>query len=148
MTLRVVVAAPFKGTGRDRMGEQAFVVALSLDRDWVSPDQAKRLVEVAERSGLIERDEDDLVATFPYDEVPIPDDFEPDASIFQERSAFERVLDALVDDGMDRQSAVAAINERQRDLGVTAEVAAVLTARAEGVDVPEAATKAHESVVR
>lgn len=148
MSLRVVVAAPFKGAGRDRMGEQAFVVALSLDRDWVSPDQAKRLVDIGERSGLLERDGDDLVATFPYDEVAIPEDFEPDASIFRERSVFERVLDALVDAGMDRQSAVAAINERQQALGVTAEVAAVLTARVEGVDVEESARTARESIVR
>lgn len=147
MSLRVVVAAPFKGTGRDRMGEQAFVVALSLDRDWVSPDQAKRLVDIGERSGLLDRDGEELVATFPYDEVTIPEDFEPDASIFRERSVFERVLDALVDDGMERQAAVAAINERQQSLGVVAEVAAVLTARAVGVDVEEIAPKARDAIV-
>ncbi|MFB6070946.1 MAG: DUF2240 family protein [Halanaeroarchaeum sp.] len=146
MSLRVVVAAPFKGEGRDRMGEQDFVVALSLDRDWLSPDQAKRVVEVANREGLLERDDGDLVATFPADEVTVPEDFVPDESIFQERSAFERVLDALVAAGERRQEAVAAINERQQTLGVTADVAAVLHARAAAVDVEEAATKARSAL--
>lgn len=135
MSLRVVVAAPFKERGKERMGEQAFVVALSLDRDWVSPDQAKRLVDIAERSGLLERGKDEVSVTFPVDQVEIPEDFEPDESLFQERSAFERILDALEAAGQDRQSAVAAINERQQRLGVTADVAAVLAARANGVDV-------------
>jgi len=47
MSLRVAVAAPFKQKGRTRIAEQAFVVSLSLDRDWMSPDQAKRLLDVA-----------------------------------------------------------------------------------------------------
>lgn len=146
MSLRVVVAAPFKGEGRDRMGEQAFVVALSLDRDWVSPDQAKRVVDIATRDGLLDREDGDLVATFPYDEVTIPKEFAPDESIFQERSAFERVLDALVAAGESRQEAVAAINERQQALGVTADVAAVLHARAKDVDVAEAAAAARTAL--
>ena len=146
MSLRVVVAAPFKGAGRDRMGEQGFVVALSLDRDWVSPDQAKRLVDIAERNGLLERDDGDLVATFPYDTVEIPEDFEPDQRVFQERSAFEAVIDALEAAGNDRQEAVASVNERQQRLGVTADVAAVLTARAAGIDVEDAASEVREGL--
>ena len=147
MSVRVVVAAPFKGAGRDRLAEQAFVVALSLDRDWLSPDQAKRLVDIAERNGLLEREDEELIATFPYDEVRIPEDFEPDESIFRERTVFERVLEALVEAGEDRQSAVAAINERQQTLGVTADTAAVLTARAAGLDVDDAAADAHEALL-
>lgn len=146
MSLRVVVAAPFKGAGRDRMGEGAFVVALSLDRDWVSPDGAKRVVNIAEREGLLEREDGDLVATFPYDDVTIPEGFVPDDSLFQERSAFERALDDLVSAGEDRQGVVAAINERQQALGVTADAAAVLHARALGVDAETAAEGAMDGL--
>ncbi|MFW5937567.1 MAG: DUF2240 family protein [Halanaeroarchaeum sp.] len=146
MSLRVVVAAPFKEAGRDRMGEQAFVVALSLDRDWVSPDQAKRLVDIAISNALLEREGDDLIATFQYDEVAIPENFEPDERIFQERSVFERVLDALESEGRDRQDVVASINDRQQRLGVTSDVAAVVTARAASVDVEETAVDARKSL--
>ncbi|MFB6131932.1 MAG: DUF2240 family protein [Halanaeroarchaeum sp.] len=147
MSLRVVVAAPFRDAGRDRIGEQAFVVALSLDRDWVSPDQAKRVIERAADRDLVDREDGDVVAQFPVDEVEIPADFEPDSSLFRDRPVFERVLDALVEAEMDRRSAVAAINETQQTLDVTANVAAVLTARAEGVDVEDRAKDARESLV-
>ncbi|MBP2251363.1 hypothetical protein J2754_001688 [Halarchaeum solikamskense] len=146
MSLRVAVGAPFVSEGRDRLGEHEFVVALSLDRDWMSPDQAKRLVDVATGEGLLERDEGDLVAAFDLDAVTISEEFSPDESLFQERSAFETALDAVVSAGADRQETVAAVNALQRDFGVTADVAAVLHARREGVDVAAAARKAGEDL--
>ncbi len=41
MSLRVAVAAPFIQNGTRRLKENEFVVALSLDRDWFSPDQPR-----------------------------------------------------------------------------------------------------------
>jgi hypothetical protein len=146
MSLRVAAAAPFKQKGRTRVAEQAFVVALSLDRDWMSPDQAKRLLDVADGEGLVERVDGDVEATFDPGEVEIPEGFEPNASLFQERSAFERVLDELVAEDFDRQETVAAVNELQRDLGVTADAAAVVYARRQGVEPAGAAAKAREDL--
>jgi len=142
MSLEVAVAAPFRDRGRSRLGEGEFVVALSLDRDWFTPDQAKRLVDVAAGRGLLSREGDDLVAEFDPSSVTVPDGFVPDESVLREQSTFERVLSALVDAGMEKQAAVAAINDRQRELGVTIEAAAVLYARRRGVAIGDAADRA------
>jgi hypothetical protein len=141
MSLEAAVAAPFRDRGRSRLGEGEFVVALSLDRDWFTPDQAKRLVDVAAGRGLLSREDDDLLAEFDPAAVTIPEGFVPDESVLREQSAFERVLSALVDAGVEKQDAVAAINERQRELGVTIEAAAILYARRRGVDVGDAADR-------
>ncbi|SNZ06676.1 hypothetical protein SAMN06269185_1250 [Natronoarchaeum philippinense] len=146
MSLEVAVAAPFRQRGVDRMAENEFVVALSLDRDWFSPDQAKRLIDVATGRGLLERDGDHLVVGVEPDEVTIPENFVPDEEIIQERSPFEQALAALVDDGMQKQDAVAGINSLQSDLGVTIETAAVVFARRNGVDVPQIATQARDAL--
>jgi hypothetical protein len=135
MSLRRAVAAPFRQRGVDRMNESEFVVALSLDRDWFSPDQSKRLVDVATGEGLLDRDGDDIVASFDVGTVDIPEDFVPDESVIQERSVFEQVLDSVVDTGVEKQTAVADINRLQSELAVTIEAAAVLYARRNGVDV-------------
>ncbi|SFR93726.1 hypothetical protein SAMN05216559_1360 [Halomicrobium zhouii] len=142
MSLRTAVAAPFRTRGSDRMGESEFVVALSLDRDWFSPDQAKRLVDVAASEGLLERDGDELVVEFAADEVQIPEGFVPKEDVLRERSTFERVLDAVVETGIEKQEAVAEINRLQSTLGVTLEAAAVVYARRRGVDVAEFAERA------
>lgn len=142
MSLRTTVAAPFKEKGREHLPESEFVVALSINWDWFSPDQAKRLVDVAVGEGLLARTDGDLVATFDPDEVVVPEGFAPDEEILRERSTFERVLDALTADGVDKQEAVAGINQRQADLAVSIEAAAVLYAHQRGVDVQADAERA------
>ncbi|SDQ87878.1 DUF2240 family protein [Natronobacterium texcoconense] len=146
MSLRVAVAAPFVQHGTDCLEEGEFVVALSLDRDWFSPDQAKRLIDVATQEGLLEREDDDLVAAFDHTDVTVPEEFVPDDEILRERSTFERVLDALVAEGMEKHEAVGAINGLQEELGLTIEAAAVVYARREGIDVSELAPIAKDAL--
>ena len=139
MSLEVAVAVPFRQQGTDRLGEGAFVVALSLDREWFAPDQAKRLVDVAIGRGLLKKVDSDLVATFDLDAVDVPSNYTPDTDILREQSTFEQLLDRMTDAGMAKQEAVAAANETQRRLGITLEAAAVLVATREGIDVDAAA---------
>jgi hypothetical protein len=146
MSLRRAVAAPFRQRGVERMNESEFVVALSLDRDWFSPDQAKRLVDVATGESLLDRDGDDIVATFDVGGVDVPEDFVPDESVIQERSVFEQVLESVVDTGVEKQEAVADINRLQSELDVHIEAAAVLYARRQGTDVTDLAASAREEL--
>jgi hypothetical protein len=147
MSLDVAVAAPFRQRGVDRLGEGEFVVALSLDRDWFSPDQAKRLIDVAVGRGLLDRDDGDVVPTFDTGSVTVPEGFVPDESLLREQSTFEQILDALVDAGIEKQTAVAEANRRQQSHGVTLETAAVLYAHSEGVDVSGVAAQVRRELV-
>jgi len=146
MSLKTAVAAPFRQRGTGRMAESEFVVALSLDRNWFSPDQAKTLVDVATSEGLVERDEDTLVVGFDASSTAIPDDFRPGEEILQSRSTFEQVLDTVVEHGVEKQTAVAGINKLQSELGVTLDAAAVVYARGEGVDVDDIAAGVREEL--
>ncbi|MBX0287326.1 DUF2240 family protein [Haloarcula salinisoli] len=146
MSLKTAVAAPFRQRGTDRMAESEFVVALSLDRNWFSPDQAKTLVDVATSEGLLERDEDALVVGFDAASTTIPDGFQPGEEILQSRSAFEQVLDTVIEHGVEKQTAVAGINRLQSELGVTLDAAAVVYARSEGVDVGGIGTEVREGI--
>jgi hypothetical protein len=141
MSLRVAVAAPFRARGGASMPESEFVVALSLDRDWFSPDQAKRLVDVAVGEGLLARTDEGLRAAFDVETVTVPEGFEPEESILRERSTFERLIDEIVDAGADKREAVAAVNRLQSALGVTVEAAAVLYAHRRGIDVADHAER-------
>jgi hypothetical protein len=146
MSLQTAVAAPFRERGTERMSESEFVVALSLDRDWFSPDQAKTLVDVATSEGLLARNGDELLTEFDAAATTIPEGFTPGEEILQSRSAFERVLEAVVGNGIEKQTAVAEINSRQSELGVTLEAAAVVYARSEGIDVGAIADEIREEL--
>ena len=142
MSLRRAVAAPFRQRGVESMTESEFIVALSLDREWFSPDQAERLVDAAASEGLVEQASDDVAISFDPFAVEIPDGFEPDESILQQRTTFERLLDAVVDEGVEKQTAVAEINRLQAELAISVEAAAALYGRRQGVDVTALAERA------
>lgn len=142
MSLRTVVAVPFQATGRTRLPESEFVVALSLDRDWFSPDQAAQVSDRAVGHGLLRRDDDKLVAEFSPETVSIPPDYSPSENILAEPSPFEEVLERFVESGRDKQSLVADINQLQADLAVTLDAAAVLYAYRDGYDVQALAERA------
>ena len=142
MSLRSAVAAPYQSRGERRLEESEFVVALSLDRNWFSPDQATRLADVAVGEGLLRREESGLIPTFDPEDVTIPDGFVPSEDLLQRRSVFERLLDALVESGVEKRRAVAEINQLQQSLSLTIEAAAVLYARRQGVEVTENANRA------
>jgi hypothetical protein len=146
MSLRTAVAAPFKSAGTRRLGERAFVVDLAVDRDWFSPDQAARLVDIATGEGLVERENGELIARFDTAAVTVPEGFTPDESTLRTRSTFERIIGALTEAGEEKRDAVAAINELQTELGVTVEAAAVVYARRRGVEVDDAAAAAREEL--
>ncbi|QAU13821.1 DUF2240 family protein [Halorubrum sp. BOL3-1] len=146
MSLEVAVAAPFKTRAQGRLGQGEFVVALSLEREWFSPDQAKRLVDVAVGRGLLASEDGNLVPQFDPTEVTVPEGFTPDESVLREQSTFESALDAIVAAGVEKQQAVAAINERQRALAVTIEAAAVLYAREQGATVDRLAVDVREEL--
>lgn len=147
MSLRVVIAAPFKGRGQDRIRESEFIVAISLDRDWLSPDQASRVVERGVERGLLSREGDVLVVEFDPERVDIPREFTPNEELFRERSPFEDVLAALIESGMDKREAVAGINKLQAELELSIDAAAVVYAARRGVDVSDAAANARQQLV-
>ena len=146
MSLRRAVAVPFRQRGVTRMTESEFVVALSLDRDWFSPDQAKRVVTVGTSEGLLERSDDDVAVEFDPANVEIPDDFEPTEEILTQRTTFERVLQAVVDSGVEKQTAVAEINKLQSELAITIEAAAILYGRRRGLELPELTERARNEL--
>ena len=146
MSLQVAVAVPFRQQGARSLGEGEFVVALSLDREWFSPDQAKRLVDVAVGRGLLDNADGDLRPTFDVDEITVPEGFTPDTEILREQSTFEQLLDDMVAGGLSKQKAVAATNETQRRLGITLEAAAVVVARRNGVDCAGVAERVQDEL--
>lgn len=136
MDLKTVVAAPFRHRGSDTLTDSEFIATLSMELDWYTPEQARRVIDLASTESLLNRDGEQLAPTVDVEGLSIPDDTTPDESILQERSAFERLLERLTDAGLEKQAAVAEINSLQRDLDITIEAAGVLYAHQHGIAVP------------
>lgn len=128
------ISVPFKRKGKDSLKESEFVLALSFDLNWFTPEQAKKVVLEAERSGLLKREGDLIRPAFDLSSVEPPQDFKP--GVFEERSLFDRIIERITaETGMDKRKVIALINKKQDELSklVEIEVSAILIALEHGV---------------
>ncbi len=127
--LLYTVSVPFKRKGKDALKESEFILALSIDLNWFSPEQAKNVVREAERAGLIKREGDIIRPAFDLSSVDPPQEFKP--GVFEERSIFDRVIERItIETGMEKRRVIALINKKHDELFklVEIEVSAILVA--------------------
>jgi hypothetical protein len=128
------VSAPFKRKGKDALKESEIVMALSFDLKWFTPEQAKKVVQEAEKTGLIKREGDIIRPAFELSSVEPPQGFKPD--VLEERSLFDRIIESItVETGMDKRRVIALVNKKQDELSklVEIEVSAILVALEHGI---------------
>lgn len=128
------ISVPFKRKGKDSLKESEFVLALSFDLNWFSPEQAKKVVLEAEKAGLIKREGDLIRPAFDLSSVEPPQGFKP--GVFEERSLFDRMIERITaETGMDKRKVIALINKKQDELSklVEIEVSAIIIALEHGV---------------
>lgn len=135
--LKYTVSVPFKRKGKDTLKESEFVLALSIDLNWFSPDQAKNLVREAEKAGLIKREGDILRPTFDLSRVEPPSEFRA-GELVEQPPLFDRIIERITaETGMDKRKIIALVNKKQDELSklVEIEVSAIIVALENGVAV-------------
>lgn len=94
------VAAPFKKNARQtEFSRTNLVYFYALDRKWMSTEQAKKLIETAEKKGLLRKDEKGsytLSETLAEEKIPIG--FRPSDAIFATDDAEIQPVEALLDE--------------------------------------------------
>lgn len=138
--LTYTVSMPFLRKGKETLKESEFVLALSIDLNWFTPDQAKIVLGEAEKSGLLKRNGEMVSAAFDISGVKIPFGFKPQQGIFEKKTLFERIIERIISGtGIDKRKAIALINKKQEELAKTVviEVSAILVAIEHGVMVDD-----------
>ncbi|HIH44986.1 MAG TPA: DUF2240 family protein [Candidatus Methanoperedenaceae archaeon] len=149
--LERIVAVPFRKKAASALTENEFVLALSLDLKWFSPEQAKVVILNAEKEGLLRREGGNLLPGFDTGTVDIPIGFRPEAWVFEKKSSFERIVDRIASGRkMERQKVVALINRKLEQLSrlVEIEAAAVIVARESDIEVNDLIDDAYASICR
>ena len=163
--LAAILRAVFDATGRRRLEPEEIVKHLSFERRWLPPKTARLAVRAGLASGLLESaGEQELTAGFDMGSVDVPLDFAPDvarlelelASIGPERAGkdvglalFRRIVRRLAAGTQQADGqVVAAVNQLQAASGGlwTAETAALVHARMQGIDVDDLIAEAESSL--
>lgn len=137
--LLYTVSMPFKRKGKDSLKESEFILALSIDLNWFSPEQAKTLLNEAEKQGLLKRDGGMVNPLFDLTSIQVPPSFKPD-SVHEEKNLFDRIIDRItVTAGLEKRTIISLINKKQEELMkmVDIEVSALLVAKEHGVLVDD-----------
>ncbi|MEM2870075.1 MAG: DUF2240 family protein [Thermoplasmata archaeon] len=151
--LRRAVALIFRRKAKDFLTDREFVFSASMDLRWFNYSDAMRLLETALRAGLVRREGKAVTPTFNHRSVELPPGFRPSASILTAGPSPmpETLLTRIADDiakksGRERPAVMAEINKRREELGLEPEIAALLIARASGVDIDPMLDEAERAI--
>ncbi|MBU4374191.1 MAG: DUF2240 family protein [Euryarchaeota archaeon] len=144
------VSMPFLRKGKEALKESEFVLALSIDLNWFAPEQAKNLLNHAEKSGLMIREGELIHPAFDISKVEIPSGFKPELSIFEKKAIFDRIIERIISGtGMEKRKVIALINKKQEELAKTVviEVSAILVALEHGVMMDDLIEEEYEDLI-
>jgi hypothetical protein len=92
VNLKITVAAPFKHTRKTGMRKNELVYYYSLDRKWMSTEQAGILLHRAEEEGLLGQENGVFSPLFDTTSITIPLGFKPTSSIFERNDPLEELI--------------------------------------------------------
>jgi hypothetical protein len=87
VSLQVTVAAPFKHTRKEKLQKSEFIFYLTIDRKWMSRDQANQLLERAKSAGMVEVTDGWVRPLLDLSSITVPVGFKPDSRIFESDEA-------------------------------------------------------------
>lgn len=138
--LTYTVSMPFKRKGKEQLKDMEFVMALSMDLKWFTPEQAKSVLSEAQRSGLLKRDGELVRPSFDLSKIEIPSGFKPQTVAIEKKTVFEKVIERIITStGVEKRKVVSMINKKQEEFSkhVVIEVSAILVAIENGVLVDD-----------
>ncbi len=92
MSLSVTVAAPFKHTRKEKLQKSEFIFYLTIDRKWMSRDQANQLLERAKAAGMVEVADGWVRPLLDLSSITVPVGFKPDSRIFESDEASQVLM--------------------------------------------------------
>ncbi|MFA4957595.1 MAG: DUF2240 family protein [Candidatus Methanoperedens sp.] len=129
--LTYTISMPFKRKGKEQLKDMEFVMALSMDLKWFTPEQARSVLSEAQRSGLLKRDGELVRPSFDLSKIEIPSGFKPQTVAIEKKTVFEKVIERIITStGIEKRKVISMINKKQEELSkqVVIEVSAILVA--------------------
>jgi hypothetical protein len=137
--LLITVAAPFRHLRKERLQKSEFIFYLTIDRMWMSRDQAALLLQRAEDDGLIRISGGLIEPLFVVASVTAPLGFKPTMAVFEEQDPYqvqiERITRATGRSGHDVAAEVATLVHDQFDGHLSPEAGLVILSRRYNIPV-------------
>lgn len=139
--LKELLAFIFQRKGSNKMSTDDFIYGPAADLGWFTSKEMRKILEIAQRSGLIMKDNESVKTNFDYSTVKIPLGFTPSKELLKqevERSLFQRILDEIMatGSGLSKEEIISMTNKKQDSMNIEIEVALLLVARELELELP------------
>ncbi len=149
--LKKTIASAFKLKGKSEMEKSELTYTLSFDLKFFSHETSKKVVELAERRGVIKVEGGIVKPNFNLSEIKIDDSFKPDIQKLFNNGLFDKIVRDICDKkGKEFPEIIKIINKKQMELGniLDVEVVALIVAAEEGIDIENYLKEVEDEVLR
>ncbi len=129
-----LIAFLFQRSGKERLNEKEIYMTLSYELRWLTPEKAKIFLKRCLESGLLKIEGDEYTPNFDYKSIQVPLGFKVDESIVEE-DIFSSIVKEIQKNGMDKEMIFKEVEALKEKMGVIEEVAALVLARKNGIDI-------------
>ena len=149
--LKKTIASAFKLKGKSEMEKSELTYTLSFDLKFFSHETSKKVVELAERRGVIKVEGGIVKPNFNLSEIKIDDSFKPDIQKLFNNGLFDKIVRDICDKkGKEFPEIIKIINKKQMELGniLDVEVVPLIVAAEEGIDIEIYLKEVEDEVLR
>ena len=135
----IIIAFLFKRSGKSKLSFSDLYLALSMDLNWFTPEDAKDFVNLALKHNLLTKKGELIKPNFDYDKIVVPMGFYPAKMVFEEkeverheeeRDAVKAIVERIIEKtGLDAQSIAKKIKDIEKEKNINSEVAALLVGK-------------------
>jgi len=148
--LKKTIASAFKLKGKSEMEKSELTYTLSFDLKFFSHETSKKVVELAERRGVIRVEGGVVRPNFNLFEIEIDEDFKPDVQKLFNNGLFDKIVREICEKtGKEFPEVIKIINKKQMELGniLDVEVVALIVAAEKCIDIKDYLKEVEDEVL-
>ncbi len=133
----IIISFLFKRSGKESLKFSDLYLALSMDLNWFTPDDAKAFINLALKEDLLIKNDTLIKPNFGYEKTIVPVGFTPSEQVFKikevdkhnekKESVLDKIIKLLVENtNLDAVALSELINILAKEKNITEEVSALL----------------------
>ncbi len=147
--LKKLIAFIFQRSGKEKIREKDIYMILSFELGWMTPGQGRKVIEKAIAFNLVRKEGEEIIPNFDYKNIEIPLGFKFDEEKIEEmeKDLLSKIIGKLVKNtNLGEKKIREEIKIVSESLEIYPEIAALIVAKRNGIDIKEFIDEAKEFV--
>jgi hypothetical protein len=153
----IILAFLFKRSGKEKMSFSELYLNLSIDLNWFSPEEAKKILNDVIKKKLLIKEDNQLLLSFDLNKIKIPIGFSPSKQVFIEKKNQEVVEDKNIvtqivkrineKTKLEKKHIIDKINESSKEKNIIEEIAALLVGKEYEIEINDLLKETENKII-